>query len=290
MNANILDGSATARTIREEIRQEVDRMRSSGKTVPGLAVIIVGDDPASRVYVNQKKKACVEAGFHSEEFSLPGNISQEILLDQIRKLNGDPKIHGILVQMPLPKGLDPDSAINEIAPDKDVDGLHPYSLGQLLTGGKGFLCCTPQGVIEILKRNGIQMAGMRALVVGRSNMVGKPMAFLLLRENATVTVAHSKTPDLPSEIGKAQILVAAIGRPEFIKGDWITPGTIVVDVGMNSIPDSSKPSGRRLVGDVEFGAASQRASWITPVPGGIGPMTIAMLLSNTLKACKEKGF
>lgn len=282
--SEILDGKATADAIQEEIKQEIAKIQQAGGQVPGLAVIVVGNNPASRVYVNQKKKSCGLVGIHSIELHLPEEVSEDELLGKIKEFNNDSQIHGILVQLPLPKHHDERKVLETILPEKDIDGFHPLNVGRFVTGLEAFVACTPFGVIEMLKRYKIPMKGKRALVIGRSNIVGKPMFHLLLNEHATVTTAHSRTQDLAEEVGRADILVAAIGRPGFVKGEWIKEGAVVVDVGINSIEDPSRPSGRRLVGDVEFDVAKTRASWITPVPGGVGPMTIAMLLANTLKA------
>ena len=248
---------------------------------PGLCVILVGDDPASAIYVRNKARACKDAGFYSRTIKLPAETAREELLACIREQNADPQIHGILVQLPLPKHLDEQEILSAIDPAKDADGFLPVSAGKLLLGQKAPVACTPQGCLELLKRSNVPMEGAHAVVVGRSNIVGKPMAPSLLRENCTVTVCHSRTKNLPEICRTADILVAAIGKPRFIKGDWIKPGAAVIDVGINRLEDGS------ITGDVDYEAASQVAGWITPVPGGVGPMTIAMLLKNTLEAAKR---
>ncbi|PKL47336.1 MAG: bifunctional methylenetetrahydrofolate dehydrogenase/methenyltetrahydrofolate cyclohydrolase FolD [Candidatus Riflebacteria bacterium HGW-Riflebacteria-2] len=283
----IIDGKQLSQQIRAEVAEAVKAITTAGQKQPGLAVIIVGDNKASRVYVNSKKKACEEAGIYSREITLDGETTQAGLLEEIRQLNQDPQIHGILLQLPLPSHLDESEALQTIDPHKDVDGFHPINVGYLHLGVDTFVPCTPLGVMEMLKRYNIPLEGKTALVVGRSNIVGKPMAALLTKANATVTVAHSRTRDLPALIGNADILVAGLGKPEFVKGEWVKPGSVVIDVGINSVDDASAPRGYRLVGDVEYEPAAQRAAFITPVPGGVGPMTIAMLLANTLKA-KQK--
>ena len=286
--AIILDGKKLSETINSEIAEEVKKLADSSKDVPGLAVIIVGDNPASKVYVASKKKACAKAGIFSLEVALDKNITQEKLIEEIQKLNNDDRINGILLQLHHPKHLDEHVALEAISPEKDVDGFHPTNVGKLYIGLDTFVPCTPKGVIEILKRYNISISGKNAVVVGRSNIVGKPVAALLMKENATVTIAHSKTQNLPDLVKNSDIVVSAIGKPYFIKGDWIKEGAVVIDVGINSVDDPSSPKGYKLVGDVEFEEASKRASYITPVPGGVGPMTIAMLLSNTLKAKLRK--
>jgi methylenetetrahydrofolate dehydrogenase (NADP+)/methenyltetrahydrofolate cyclohydrolase len=286
--AIILDGKKLSETINSEIAEEVKKLADSSKDVPGLAVIIVGDNPASKVYVASKKKACAKAGIFSLEVALDKNITQEKLIEEIQKLNNDDRINGILLQLPLPKHLDEHVALEAISPEKDVDGFHPTNVGKLYIGLDTFIPCTPKGVIEILKRYNISISGKNAVVIGRSNIVGKPVAALLMKENVTVTIAHSKTQNLPELVKNSDIVVSAIGKPKFVKGEWIKEGAVVIDVGINSVDDPSSPKGYKLVGDVEFEEASKRASYITPVPGGVGPMTIAMLLSNTLKAKLRK--
>ncbi|MGE5575907.1 MAG: bifunctional methylenetetrahydrofolate dehydrogenase/methenyltetrahydrofolate cyclohydrolase FolD [Syntrophothermus sp.] len=279
MSAKIIDGKAVSDSIKAELRAEVAKMKETKGFVPGLAVIIVGNDPASRVYVDSKKRACAEIGIYSEEHALPEKTTQVELINLIRKLNNDPKIHGILCQVPLPKHLDEKEVLNAIDPRKDVDGFHPVNVGKLMVGEKAFLPCTPHGVMELIKRTGISLQGKQAVVVGRSNIVGKPVAIMLLAENATVTICHSKTADLPGECRKADVLVVAVGKKEMVKGSWIKPGAVVIDVGVNREEGSKK-----LYGDVEYEAAKEVAGYITPVPGGVGPMTIAMLMKNTVEA------
>jgi len=248
---------------------------------PGLAVVLVGTDPASQVYVGHKEKACKEVGFHSEVYRLPATTSQKELLELIEKLNSDSKIHGILVQLPLPKHLNEKEIINKISPTKDVDGFHPISAGALLIGEKGLQPCTPKGCIHLIKQTGIEISGKKAVVVGRSNIVGKPIALMLLQENATVTICHSRTKDLQAELLQADIVVAAVGKVNFITADMIKPGAVVIDVGINRLENG------KLAGDVNFEKVKEKAAWITPVPGWVGPMTIAMLLKNTLEAAQR---
>jgi 5,10-methylene-tetrahydrofolate dehydrogenase/methenyl tetrahydrofolate cyclohydrolase len=283
----IIDGKAISATIKAEVAAEVQQMIEAGKQAPGLAVVLVGENKASQVYVSMKKKACEKAGIYSREIQLPETVTMNELLTEVKKLNDDSQIHGILVQLPLPSHIDEQEVLNHIDPRKDVDGFHPINVGNLSLKIDGFVPCTPLGVIEMLKRSNIEIQGKNALVLGRSNIVGKPMAMLLTNAHATVTIAHSKTRDLAEQIGRTDILVAAIGRPEFVKGEWIKEGAVVVDVGINSIDDPNSAKGYRLVGDVEYESAAAKAAHITPVPGGVGPMTIAMLLSNTLKAKKK---
>jgi methylenetetrahydrofolate dehydrogenase (NADP+) / methenyltetrahydrofolate cyclohydrolase len=280
MPAKIIDGKAVAARIRENLRIQINDLTAQGKQ-PGLAVVIVGDNPASRLYVNMKKKACAELGIYSEEHALPGDITQEKLLQIVNDLNSNPKIHGILVQVPLPKHLDEQSVIEKILPAKDVDGLHPTSIGKLMIGIPGFLSCTPAGVMELIKETGVSISGKECVVVGRSNMVGKPQAIMLLREHGTVTICHSRTNNLSEVCRRADILVAAVGKAEFITGEMIKPGAVVIDVG------TSHNAAGKLVGDVHFESAAKVASWITPVPGGVGPMTIAMLMNNTVESAEN---
>lgn len=275
--AIILDGKATAAQIRSEVAAKTAALKEKGIT-PGLAVILVGDDPASRIYVNNKKKACAEVGFYSEEIALPATTTQEELLAVVDELNRRTDIHGILCQLPLPKPLDDKAVIAAISPEKDVDAFHAVNVGRIMLGEYRFLPCTPAGVMELLHRAGISPAGKSCVVVGRSNIVGKPMAMLLLHENGTVTVCHSRTPDLASVCRQADILVAAVGRARLITADMIKPGAVVVDVGMN------RDENGKLCGDVDYDNVEPLASYITPVPGGVGPMTIAMLMQNTLTA------
>lgn len=277
--AKILSGKIVSQRIKDELKEEVKELNKKG-IFPGLAVIIVGDDPASRVYVNSKKKACEEIGIYSEEYALPEKTTQDELLTLIEKLNDDKKICGILVQLPLPKHIDEETVINKISPKKDVDAFHPVNVGKIMIGNYDFLPCTPAGVMELIKESGIDVSGKECVVVGRSNIVGKPQAMLLLHKNGTVTICHSRTKDLKEKTKNADILVAAVGIPNFITGDMIKEGAVVIDVGINRIAE------KKLVGDVEFDSAEKIASAITPVPGGVGPMTIAMLMKNTVKAAQ----
>lgn len=275
--AKILSGKEVSQRIKEELKTEVEALKNDGINV-GLAVIIVGDDPASRVYVNNKKKACEDLGIYSEEYALSGDTSEEELLKLIDELNAKKEISGILVQLPLPKHINEENVINRINPKKDVDAFHPVNVGKIMQGNYDFVPCTPAGVMELIKESGIDITGKECVVVGRSNIVGKPMSMLLLHKNGTVTICHSKTKNLAEKTKNADILVAAVGIPEFIKGDMVKEGAVVIDVGINRVAD------KKLVGDVEFSSAEQVASAITPVPGGVGPMTIAMLMKNTVKA------
>ncbi|NLI57113.1 MAG: bifunctional methylenetetrahydrofolate dehydrogenase/methenyltetrahydrofolate cyclohydrolase FolD [Clostridium sp.] len=279
MGCKVLNGKDLAIRIKSELKSEVGVLKEKG-IFPGLAVIIVGNDPASRVYVNSKKKACEEIGIQSFEYALDEDTNEKELIELIHKLNDDDKVNGILVQLPLPEQIDEDKVINSIDPKKDVDAFHPVNVGKLMTGNPVFLPCTPAGVMELIKESGIDITGKECVVIGRSNIVGKPMAILLLSQNGTVTICHSKTVNIEEKIKNADIIVAAVGIPEFVKGSSIKPGAIVIDVGINRLED------RKLVGDVEFETASKVASAITPVPGGVGPMTIAMLMENTVKAAK----
>lgn len=279
MSAQIINGKQISDTIREEIKNEVAALREKGVR-PGLAVVLVGEDPASQVYVRNKAKACEDLGFNSEVHRLPAETSQADLLGLIERLNGQADINGILVQLPLPKHIEEKAVIDAISVAKDVDGFHPISVGNLMIGDDSLLPCTPAGVIELLKRTGNSPAGKKAVVIGRSNIVGKPVSLLLLRENATVTIAHSRTPNLPDVVREADIVIAAVGVPKLVKKDWIKPGAVVVDVGINRL-DTGK-----LCGDVDYDEVAEVAGWITPVPGGVGPMTITMLMANTLKAAK----
>lgn len=280
MSATIIDGNATAKQIREEIAEDVKKLQAEKNITPGLAVVLVGDDPASHVYVRNKEKACENVGIYSRKIALPSDASEDELLGILDELNADDKIHGILVQLPLPKHIDENKVIRKIVPEKDVDGFHPINVGKLVIGEAGFVSCTPQGCIELLKRYGVQISGADAVVIGRSNIVGKPVAILLMHENATVTICHSRTKDLADKVKKADIVVAAIGKPLFVTADMIKDGAAVIDVGINRHND-------KLVGDVDFEGAKEKASAITPVPGGVGPMTIAMLLRNTVEAASK---
>ena len=288
MPAELIDGKAIARSVRDDVAREVAKLRQRGVT-PWLAVVLVGDDPASAVYVRSKGKACEEAGMAGETISLPASTSQGELLALVDRLNADPAVNGILVQMPLPKHIDPDTVVRRIRPDKDVDGFHPVNVGKLLIGEKdGFAPCTPAGVQEMLVRSGVETRGMECVVIGRSNIVGKPMAALLMQDrggaNATVTVCHRHTRDLADHTRRADLVIAAAGRPRVLTGEMVKPGAVVIDVGINRVDDPGSRKGYRIVGDVDFDGVSAVASRITPVPGGVGPMTIAMLLRNTVKA------
>ncbi|PHX64683.1 MAG: bifunctional 5,10-methylene-tetrahydrofolate dehydrogenase/5,10-methylene-tetrahydrofolate cyclohydrolase [Gemmatimonadetes bacterium] len=291
MRAELIDGKAIAADVRADVARDVAALRERG-VVPGLTVVLVGDDSASATYVGAKEKASREAGMAGGTIRLPADTTQAALLTLIEQLNGDAAVHGILVQMPLPKHIDPDTIIRHIRPEKDVDGFHPENVGKLLIGHTdGFVSCTPAGVIEILLRSGVDTRGADVVVVGRSNIVGKPMAALLVQAraggDATVTICHSRTKDLASHTRRADILIVAAGRAEMITGDMIKPGAVVIDVGMNSVPDATRAKGSRLCGDVHFASAVEVASRITPVPGGVGPMTIAMLLRNTVRAAER---
>jgi methylenetetrahydrofolate dehydrogenase (NADP+)/methenyltetrahydrofolate cyclohydrolase len=291
MTARVLDGTAIAQTIRSEVAAQVARLSAQGQK-PGLAAVLVGEDAASAVYVRAKGKACEEAGMHSITLRLPATTSEAELLETVDRLNADQQIHGILVQLPLPKHINSERVLRRIDPTKDVDGFHPVNVGKLVVGDRtAFRPATPYGVQQMLIRSGIETRGANAVIVGRSNIVGRPMANLLIQQgpggDATVTVCHSKTRDLPAVTRTADILIAAIGKAEFVTADMVRPGAVVIDVGINRVDDASKPRGYRLVGDVAYGPVSQVASAITPVPGGVGPMTIAMLLQNTLQAMQQ---
>ncbi len=284
----IIDGKAFSANLRGEIARRVAIIKEQHSVTPGLAVVLVGEDPASQVYVRSKGKQTQEAGMNSYEHKLSAETSQEDLLKLIDQLNNDPDVHGILVQLPLPDHIDEESVINSVSVDKDVDGFHLSNVGRLSIGAKGIVPCTPLGSMMMLKDQLGDLSGKKAIVVGRSNIVGKPMAALLLKESCTVTIAHSRTQDLPGECRQADIVIAAVGRPEMVKGDWIKPGATVIDVGINRIEKDDGST--KLVGDVEFASASEVAGAITPVPGGVGPMTIACLLHNTLQqACRLNG-
>jgi len=278
--AKIIDGKALASKIRGELAAEVSTLVSKGIT-PGLAVVLVGEDPASKVYVSMKEKACQDVGIFSDEYKLPAETTESELLDLIDKLNTDSRIHGILVQLPLPKQINTERVLEAISPHKDVDGFHPYNVGRLVVGKPVFQPCTPYGVMVMLKETGIDLNGKEVVVIGRSNIVGKPVALMCLAQHATVTICHSRTKDLAEKVGKADVVIAAVGVPEMIKGEWIKPGAVVIDVGVNRVGD------KKLVGDVEFAPAAERASAITPVPGGVGPMTITMLLQNTVESARR---
>ncbi len=285
----LINGKEVAETIREGLKAEVAELTAQGRR-PGLAVVLVGEDPASQVYVGSKVKACAELGIYSQKWALPAETTQEELVELIHKLNADPRIHGILVQSPPPPHIDEEAVILNIDPAKDVDGFHPINVAKLvLEDPEGFVPCTPMGCMELLKAYGIPTAGKHAVVIGRSMIVGKPMANLLVSKaaNATVTIAHSRTADLPGLCRTADIIVAAVGRPEMVTADYVKPGAVVLDVGINRIPDETRPRGYRIVGDVDFESVKEQCAAITPVPGGVGPMTIAMLMANTVKACRQ---
>jgi methylenetetrahydrofolate dehydrogenase (NADP+)/methenyltetrahydrofolate cyclohydrolase len=287
----ILDGKSVAAAVLDECRAETAALLAKG-IQPGLAVVLVGSDPASQVYVGSKARTCAELGFHSVKIELPAETTQEELLQVVRDLNHDPKVHGILVQSPPPKHIDEEAVIREIDPRKDVDGFHPENVAKLvLEDPTGFVPCTPAGCMKLLAVSGIDTNGAEAVVIGRSMIVGKPMALLLVAKNssATVTIAHSRSKDLPGICRRADILIAAVGRPEMVKAGWVKPGAVVIDVGINRVPDASKKSGYRLTGDVAYEEVAPLCSAITPVPGGVGPMTIAMLMKNTLQAARQIG-
>jgi len=289
MSASLIDGKQIAAQIRTELDGRIWALKEQDVR-PGLAVVLVGENPASQSYVGMKEKKCIELGMYSETFRLGADTTREKLLDLVVRLNADPRIHGILVQLPLPKHIDEDEIIMAIDPDKDVDGFHPVSLGRLVIGLEGFKPCTPAGIQQLLVRSGVELRGKHVVVVGRSNIVGKPVANMLLQKaegaDATVTVAHSRTVDLPGMVRTADVLIAAIGQPELIRGDWLKPGAVVIDVGSNRIDDPADPKGYRWVGDVHFESAREVASLITPVPGGVGPMTIIMLMANTVRSAE----
>ena len=280
MSAVIISGKEVAKSVREELKDEVLSLKGKG-VIPGLTVILVGEDPASQIYVNMKAKACGEIGIQSQVIRLAESTTQEELLTEINRLNADNQVHGILVQLPLPKHIDETAVINAISPDKDVDGFHPINVGKLSIGEDTLLPCTPHGILELIRRTGTEIKGKNVVVIGRSNIVGKPVSMLLLRENATVTITHSKTTDLPSVARQADILVVAIGRPEMVTKEYVKPGAVVIDVGTNRLDNG------KVVGDVQFDEVKEVAGYITPVPGGVGPMTITMLLKNTVEAAKS---
>ena len=287
MTAKLIDGSQIAKDIQAEVAAGVAARIKAGKQVPGLATVLVGDDPASQMYVKMKSKRCAKVGIESFHIELPADVSQQALEARVDELNADTRVHGILVQLPLPQGLDEERVLQAIDIKKDVDGFHPLNIGRLAQKGRTplFLPATPAGCIELLLRTHVDIEGANAVVLGRSNIVGMPVALLLVQHNATVTICHSRTRDLPGIIRQADILIAAVGRPEMVKGDWLKPGVVVIDVGTNKV-DADNEKGYRWVGDVDFEAAMKVAGAITPVPGGVGPMTIAMLLQNTLKAAE----
>ncbi|MTI94885.1 MAG: bifunctional methylenetetrahydrofolate dehydrogenase/methenyltetrahydrofolate cyclohydrolase FolD [Firmicutes bacterium] len=280
MSAKIIDGKQVAKLLRKDMTEKVAKLKAEKNIVPGLAVVLVGDDPASATYVRMKAKACSQVGLYSEVHRLDADVSEQTVLDLVEKLNADDKIHGILVQLPLPKHIDELKVLETINPAKDVDGFHPINAGRMLVGEDSLLPCTPYGIMELLAQEGVNLKGKNAVVVGRSNIVGKPIALLLLREHATVTICHSRTADLAAHTKNADVLIVAVGRPEFVTGDMIKPGAVVIDVGVNRVDD-------KLVGDVEYETALNVAGSITPVPGGVGPMTITMLLHNTILAASK---
>jgi methylenetetrahydrofolate dehydrogenase (NADP+) / methenyltetrahydrofolate cyclohydrolase len=288
MTAELLDGKAIAAEVREAVAAEVAAMVAAGQPKPGLATVLVGDNPASQVYVSSKQKACAQAGIESFGFKLPADASQDEVDGLVRELNQDERVNGILVQLPLPSGLDEERVLSTISIEKDVDGFHPLNIGRLAQKGRDplFIPCTPFGVMFMLEHLGVKLEGANAVVLGRSNIVGMPVALLMVRANATTTICHSRTRDLPGVCASADVLVAAVGRAQMVRGDWVKPGAVVIDVGINRIDDPSHPKGSRLVGDVHFDEVKEVASAITPVPGGVGPMTIAMLLKNTVRAAQ----
>ena len=289
MTAKIIDGKAIAAELRAEVTKGVAKLVGDGGPTPGLATVLVGDNPASHTYVRAKRKACAEAGIDSFPHELPATATQDEVESLVRALNADPKVHGILVQLPLPPGLDEEAVLKSISIEKDVDGFHPLNIGRLAQKGREplFVPCTPAGCLVLLKKAGAKLEGANAVVVGRSNIVGMPAALLLVKENATVTICHSKTKDLPGVVRSADIVIAAIGRTEMIRGNWIKPGAYVIDVGINRKEDPTTKTGYRLVGDVAYEEAVEVAGAITPVPGGVGPMTIALLLQNTMHAAQR---
>jgi len=282
MPAQLIDGKAIAQAVRAEVKGKVEEFSGRTGVLPCLATVLVGDDPASAVYVRNKGKACREVGMLSRQMNFPASTSQEELLDIVAGLNADAAVHGILVQLPLPDRIDETRILESIDPAKDVDGFHPVNAGRLLTGQPSFVPCTPLGILRMLDHEGVELKGKHAVVVGRSNIVGKPVALLLLSRHATVTICHSRTRDLPGVVRGADVVVAAVGKAEMVRGSWLAPGSVVIDVGINRLPDG------RLVGDVAFGEAMEVAGKVTPVPGGVGPMTIAMLLQNTLEAAARR--
>ncbi|MBT3379804.1 MAG: bifunctional methylenetetrahydrofolate dehydrogenase/methenyltetrahydrofolate cyclohydrolase FolD [Lentisphaerae bacterium] len=290
MAATIIDGKQVAADMRAELKLDVAALRDQG-IVPGLGVVLVGEDPASQSYVKAKERACEEAGIYSDDNRLPADTSQSALMELVAKMNADPKINGILVQLPLPKHLDESAVLLAIDPDKDVDGFHPMNVGKMVVGEKAFLPCTPHGCIQLLQRSGVQIEGANVVVVGRSNIVGKPVANMLIQKaatgNATVTVCHTRTKDLAYHTLQADIIIAAAGRPNTVTADMVKDGAVVIDVGVNRVEDASRKRGYRLVGDVDFEAVAEKASLITPVPGGVGPMTITMLLFNTVESARR---
>ncbi len=290
MAARIIDGKQVAADMRSELKAEVAQLKTQG-IVPGLAVVLVGEDPASKSYVTAKERACEEIGIYSDDNRLPAETTQEELMALVEKLNADPKVNGILVQLPLPKHLDESAVLLAIDPAKDVDGFHPVNVGKMVVGEEAFLPCTPHGIIQLLVRSGVKIEGAEVVVVGRSNIVGKPIANMLIQKsatgNATVTVCHTRTRDVAGHVRRADIVIAAAGRPGTVTADMVKDGAVVIDVGVNRVEDATKKSGYRLVGDVDFAAVAEKASLITPVPGGVGPMTITMLLWNTVESARR---
>lgn len=288
MTAQLIDGKTIAKNMRDEVAAEVAKMVEMGKPRPGLATVLVGERPDSQLYVGSKQKTCAQLGIESFGHNLPDSATQAEVEGLVAQLNADPRVNGILVQLPLPAHLDEEAVLSKISIEKDVDGFHPLNIGRLAQKGREplFVPCTPAGVIYMLDEMKVSLKGTNAVVLGRSNIVGMPVALLLVRRDATVTICHSRTKDLPSVVRSADVLVAAVGRAQMVRGDWVKPGAVVIDVGMNTIEDPSHPKGSRLVGDVHFDEVKEVASMITPVPGGVGPMTIAMLMHNTLRAAK----
>ena len=288
MTAVIIDGKAIAQELREEIAEEVSQMVAAGLPAPGLATVLVGENPASEVYVRMKQRACAKLGIESFGHNLPVTVTQEEVEGLVSELNADPRVNGILVQLPLPAGLDEEPVLRSVSLEKDVDGFHPINIGRLAQKGREplFVPCTPAGSIYLLDKMEVPIDGANAVVLGRSNIVGMPVALLLVGRNATVTICHSRTRDLPGVVRQADILIAAVGRPEMVRGDWVKPGAVVIDVGTNRVEDASREKGYRLVGDVNFDEVKEVASMISPSPGGVGPMTITMLLKNTVRAAK----
>lgn len=290
MTAKIIDGKATAAEVRQKVAEDVAEMVAAGKPNPGLATVLVGEDAPSQVYVRSKIRACEKAGIESFGYQLPATATQEEVEGLVNDLNADPRVNGILVQLPLPDGLNEEKVLQAIDLEKDVDGFHPINIGRLAQKGREslFVPCTPSGILYLLGQTGISLEGAEAVVLGRSNIVGMPVALLLVKSNATVTICHSRTKDLPGTVRKADVLIAAVGRPEMVRGDWVKPGAVVIDVGINRVDDPTRKRGYHLVGDVCYDEVKEVAGAITPVPGGVGPMTIAMLLANTVRAAKHQ--
>jgi 5,10-methylene-tetrahydrofolate dehydrogenase/methenyl tetrahydrofolate cyclohydrolase len=286
---NLIDGKSIANSIQDALTAEVAVLKNEHDVTPGLATVLVGEDPASQMYVRMKHRRCEKVGIHSLGVELPQDATQEVVEAKVQALNEDPAVHGILVQLPLPDHLDEESVLNTIRLEKDVDGFHPVNIGRLAMKGRTpmFAPCTPQGIVELIDSTGVAIEGKEAVILGRSNIVGLPVSMLLLKRNATITICHSRTQDLPSVTRRADILVVAVGRAEMVKRNWVKPGAVVIDVGTNHVDDPTRKRGYRLAGDVDFDEVKEVAGWITPVPGGVGPMTIAMLLSNTVSAAKQ---